>query len=125
MISKIYDEQIIEFYKNPNRKRGDLKKFANELNISENYVARRCTKLGLNDFKKDQILWTEDEIKIVEENKHKHTATIHNILKQHGYDRTGHAITRIKTMVSEGSGFVMNRHEVGIFSANQLSILLG
>jgi hypothetical protein len=124
-MTNLHDEQIKEFYKNPDRKRGDLKKFANELNVSENYVASRCTKLGLNSFKKYDKPWSDAEYNIVESNKHMHIATIQKILEKHGYHRTGNAISRIKTMVGEGSGFVMNRHEVGIFSANQLSILLG
>jgi hypothetical protein len=122
---KLNDDIIREFYKNPDRKRGDLKKFANDLGVSDTAISKRCSKLGLNDFKKVDRFWTEEEYQIIDDNKHKHIATIQKILEKHGYHRTGHAITKIRTMLGEGQGFVMNRYDVGIYSANQVAIMTG
>lgn len=119
------DRLIRKAYQTKNMKSGEITKVAKQLGVSTTTINRRAASLGaVRAVNKTQILWTDEEVYLLEQLSHLAVGTIIVRLVKAGYKRrTEHSISQ--KMKQLGLDKRQSRYDSGIYTVKELERLSG
>jgi hypothetical protein len=121
-INAFTDHAIRAVYEN-NPEKLAVRKLADRIGRQRWWVSKRAQQLGLVTPRFKEAAWTDEEMELLDAHAHKNAQVIARIFKARGYSRTATAINLQRKR--KALGVTASRNSAGLYSANQVAILMG